>query len=105
MISFNINIHFKANVIINPSLSIHSEVANLELLREALITVVTTTTDNVPSTTRFTPKQFKNNRDEVVQFNIPAKTVSVNITVTATLDKMNKAEPMKVSSSHSIRIN
>lgn len=71
-----------------PSLKVSNEIADLSLLREVEVTMVTTTTEDVPQTTRVSVESLSNGRDVAVECEIPAKVKQVRIEVTAKLPRM-----------------
>lgn len=67
---------------------INDEVGNLKVLKDIEITVVTITTEDVPSSTHLIRKSISNGEDILVEFNLPAKTKNIRIDVTAKLESM-----------------
>ncbi|KAL4445666.1 hypothetical protein ABPG74_006217 [Tetrahymena malaccensis] len=94
----------KVQLILQPSLTINQEIADISLLKGTEISIVTITTDDVPQTTRVSKKTLQNDQDIVVDFILPAKTKQVNIELNTKLDTMNGTEELKLSSTHTIQI-
>ncbi|KAL4493494.1 hypothetical protein ABPG72_007502 [Tetrahymena utriculariae] len=94
----------KVQLILQPSLTINQEIADVSLLKSTEISIVTITTDDVPQTTRVSKKTLQNDQDIVVEFILPAKTKQVNVELNTKLDTMNGTEELKLSSTHTIHI-
>lgn len=71
----------QAQVLVQPILKIAGEVAPVDILEDVVITIQTTTEDNIPATTRFEDVRFKLGKDFMCEFPIPAKLREVQFIV------------------------
>ncbi|EAS03079.2 hypothetical protein TTHERM_00444610 (macronuclear) [Tetrahymena thermophila SB210] len=94
----------KVQLILQPSLTINQEIADVSILKGTEISIVTITTDDVPQTTRISKKTLQNDQDIVIEFILPAKTKQVNIELNTKLDTMNGTEELKLNSTNTIYI-
>lgn len=95
----------KASVVVRPSLFINSRTASLELLKNCKVTLTTMNfTDRVPVTKTFDSITVANNKDVVVDFQVPPYLSSVSVQFSCEVKNLTKQTTETFSESKTFNI-
>lgn len=78
----------KAVILIQPKLLVNGIPSTLKLLNDPKVLVTTTTDSGVPSTITFDKITLNSNQEIEIEFPITAKIISIDLIVTAKIEKL-----------------
>ena len=94
----------QAKVLVQPKLFLNEQPVGLDLVQECGAEIVMNTEDDVPSIVTFENIKLSNHEEKQLDFTIPAKLASIDITLKAKILPVNQEEPKEYTSTHQITV-
>jgi hypothetical protein len=85
---------------VRPVLKINARQAGVELLKNSLITLTTTSyIDNIPVTKKFEHLNFRNDKELIIDFQVPPYLETIQVTLDTEVNNITKSKVEKFSKS------